>query len=220
MRHCTGPDRDENKGIGGYYEAHFFNANTNLDKPDTALTRMEHHYEYAVKYARGGEWRRAVEELARALHYLQDMCCPVHMWGYTHNNIPLWLALHVDLERKWDSMWDSERILRYIPVDKRELCNLHYVSSRECGLAFNKMSLDMYSEYVSHSTAADVWYAINTINPVVWLGFGILATLGDGFDRGWESIFEIPYVASYTLVRMWAETVQHFTPPNPACPIQ
>ncbi len=223
VRHCTGPDRDENKGIGGYYEAHFFNADTDLDKSDTALIRMENHYKFAVTYARGGDWRRAVEELARALHYLQDMCCPVHMWGYSHNNIPGNLIVHVELERQWDLMWDDERVLRGIPIDDRTLCSFHFESVRECGLEFNRMSLHRHSGWLSEfSTAEDVFQAINVINPLYWLGVGIgyIVASGSGFDNGWEDIFGIPYLASYTLVRMWAETVRSFALPNPACPIQ
>ena len=225
VNQCTGPDRDEKKGIGGYYEAHFFNANTDLDKRDTALTRMEHHYEYAVKYAKGSDWKGAVKELARALHYLQDMCCPVHMWGYSHNNIPGLLTVHVELEAKWDLMWDSERILRYIPVDDSTLSsNPLPLNARDCGLTFNRISLDRHSSWLSKSgPQGDIAMAINTVNPFFWLVrlilYGIDSTKS-GFDLGWEDIFVIPYMASYTLVRMWAETVQHFTPPNPACPIQ
>ena len=75
--HCTDPDKDETKGLGGYYEAHFFNVERDLDKHDTALTRLERHYQWSIDAARKGDLWDSVRELARALHYLQDIYCPV-----------------------------------------------------------------------------------------------------------------------------------------------
>ena len=229
VRHSTGPDRDEKQGLGWYYEAHFFNIDEDLFKSDTALTRMEHHYEYAVKYARGGDWRRAIEELARALHYLQDMCCPVHMWGYEYNNIPLNLRLHVFLESVWDAMWDSENVLRYVLTDKRVEEN--FKSSEDLGKFFAREALNCWQTWIKKKnigTTGKIIDWINTINPLAWTITEVTNLfkwlLNDsskiGFYDGWENIFLIPYTASYELVKMWVETVNDFTPPNKICPVQ
>lgn len=115
---------DERKGWR-LFEGHFFNLETDLDKEDTALTRMETHYNYSIECAKNNNWEVAIEELARALHYIQDMCCPVHIWGYDFNMCNL--DTHYNLEKDWDAMWNSMDLIQYIPTGLRVTNNFKSV---------------------------------------------------------------------------------------------
>lgn len=266
LKYSTGPDKDENYGPGGRYnEGHFFNAIADLNgdgeilNADTALTRMVQHYDFSVRYARCGDWYRAVEELARALHYLQDMCCPVHVWGYSVNCTVAHLALHGTLEYDWDAMWDSGNAMKNIPLDE-QFPNT-FANARELGIFFNRRTLEKYSVWIHEQiNSGGLVEALNAVResgygavlkhvivpvpqPVsawIWSGVEWLCKKGAEWYRygrdnvwrvwytsgdmavvnNWGDIFYIPYQASYTLVRMWAETVRDFTPPNPGCPVQ
>lgn len=264
LKYGTGPDKDENYGPGGRYnEGHFFNAIADLNgdgeilNADTALTRMVQHYDFSVRYARCGDWYRAVEELARALHYLQGMCCPVHVWGYSVNCTVAHLALHGTLEYDWDAMWDSANALRFIPLD--EQFQNTFENARELGISFNRKTLEKHSAWLhDHINDGELAGALSVVRergcgavlrPVVevpkppqgdrswisnlwrksveWYKCGrdnLWRYWYKPEDRAvvnnWGDIFYIPYQASYTLVRMWAETVRDFTPPNPGCPVQ
>lgn len=148
-KRSTGPDANEYGSMRGFYAGHFFNANTDMNERDTALTRLEQHYGNAVSEARAGRWPIAVEELARALHYLQDMCCPVHMWGYSYNNCPSNLLEHKTTENVWDAMWDADRIHMVIPIDAVCREDFRFASVRVLGLHFHRESLLRHREYIS-----------------------------------------------------------------------
>ena len=68
----------------------------------------------------------------------------------------------------------------------------------------------------------------NTINPVYWggrAGSRIFDLFRDksgeiGFRREWQDIFNLPYLASYELIYMWAKAVSGLTLPAPDCMIQ
>lgn len=200
VKFSTGPDRDEPKGIDGYYESHFFNAETDLVKPDTALTRMEHHFELSIKSAKTeGNLQKSIKELARSLHYLQDMCCPVHVWGYDFNNLPDNLLLHHNLEDIWDAMFDNKADL-HIPILNRWAKT--FQSAREIGEYANVHTLLHYKNWLEHQNPA-----LNIFDKIDPLTLGIKSFLMDSkteFNESWEDIFYIPYLASSALIHLWA----------------
>lgn len=237
VRHSTGPDRDEDYAKegwrtggkrGGWYEGHFFNVETDLEKEDTALTRMINHFNDAVALARSNDWRKSIYDLARALHYLQDMCCPVHMWGYRHNNIPAMVTLHIELENYWDAMFDSENLLEHIPRGSRFLPVSNFENIRCLGICAASEALSLHRDWIEKNTGIgiDILQSFNTINPVYWIGRLASRAVdhhgkeNTGFRRRWQGIFHLPYLASYELIRMWAESVSDFTFPAPGCIIQ
>ena len=91
---CNKPDEDESSY--GFYVGHFYCPDTGLNfigGEDTALSRLESHYNKAVELYKKGDFEKAYEELARALHYLEDLNTPVH----THNQS--WVSTVVDALR-------------------------------------------------------------------------------------------------------------------------
>lgn len=78
---CNLPDQDE---IDGVYKCHFYSPDTGknfMGEDDTALSRLERHYNEAVRLYKNGKTDESYEQLARALHFLEDLNVPVH----THN---------------------------------------------------------------------------------------------------------------------------------------
>jgi len=210
LHNCTGPDRDETKGFGGYYEAHFFNVERDLDKRDTALTRMERHYRWSIEYAQNGDLLDSVRELARALHYLQDICCPVHIWQYSINNMPANLALHRRLEGEFDTAWDLKDIMHYVPTGMQ--FERRFTGARDLGIYTSQSAVDRFRPLLKKYESGGIitCSAINTINPIYWVTLGFMKVLSDGqgiFKYGLEDIFGLPYLASYELVKMWAQFV-------------
>lgn len=64
----------------GYYE------NRLGDYSVSARTRFEEHYSTAINAYKNGDIDTAIEELGRALHYLQDTACTPHSAGLVANN--------------------------------------------------------------------------------------------------------------------------------------
>lgn len=109
---CNLPDKDENDG---QYCAHFYEPNTGLNfkgTSDTALSRLKIHYASAVVLYKEGNFEKAYEELARALHYLEDLNTPVH----THNKSIITAAFDAPDHQKFEAYCD--KIRREMTVDK------------------------------------------------------------------------------------------------------
>ena len=65
---------------------------------DDALDRCNKHFNEALGLWRKGYRDKAMFELGMSLHYLQDMCCYMHLWGYAQNYFPLKLITHLTME--------------------------------------------------------------------------------------------------------------------------
>lgn len=121
VKHCTGPDKDEKSGAGGKYQGHFIDI-SKIEKDflneDNALTRLNKHWENACLAVKNDNFGFALWNLSRALHYLQDMCCIVHLWGYSYNCTPGHLAQHADCENILDAMckYDKFEYLKVIEL--------------------------------------------------------------------------------------------------------
>jgi len=100
MAGCTDPDEIENDG--GTFVGHFYDHKNDTYYGNNAFARMEFHYAKAVlAYTHGNRWDAGLE-LGRALHYVQDMCCPVHSWGFSFNLVHL--GIHFAYEKKVDDV--------------------------------------------------------------------------------------------------------------------
>ena len=221
LLHSSGPDRDEKRGLGGFYESHFFNYRNDLNKRDTALTRMVDHFNWALDYARCGDWRRSLEELARSLHYIQDMCCPVHIWKYSTNCIPLNLFLHQRLELVFDEAWNLERTLRYIPIGMK--FDHEFETAYDLGLYVAERAQARYRKWIDNQESFISKYSmsIGTVMPLAWILLTVQLSDGEAtFTRGWEDIFYLPYLASYELISMYAREALSYPPPHSECLIQ
>lgn len=94
---CNIPDKEESFYI---YKAHFFNVmpktinrfEDSLITDDNAENRMYQHFENSIEFYKGGDKIGAFDELGRSLHFLEDMCCPVHLLGWLslkHNGLTI-----------------------------------------------------------------------------------------------------------------------------------
>ena len=69
---CTKPDEDE---IEGAFKVHFYNPATEKNfngEDDSALSRYKVHYNSAVDFFKKGEKDKAISELGRAIHFMED----------------------------------------------------------------------------------------------------------------------------------------------------
>jgi len=156
---CTYPDEVEN---GNLYSGHFYDPlfDFSRQEPDNALTRMESHYRQALEARARDDLNTAGHELGQALHYVQDMCCSVHTWGYSFNMSPQRLLMHVAYENGLDAM-PSYTFPDYNPraTDIREAAV--YWSKQEYNTAFAKA----VREYAGKGESAFGWF-----RKIVYLG--------------------------------------------------
>ena len=93
IKGCNIPDEEESSYI---YKSHFYNIMPNiaskiediLTTDDNAEKRMYQHYRKGIEFYRTGNRIGMFDELGRSLHYMEDMCCPVHLlgWGSIKHN--------------------------------------------------------------------------------------------------------------------------------------
>lgn len=97
---CIKPDEDENDGI---YKYHFYNPATGKNfngEEESALKRFKDHYNNAVALYKSGNKFDSYEELARALHFLEDMNTPVHTNNQSFLNSAVDSLFHMAFEKK------------------------------------------------------------------------------------------------------------------------
>ena len=97
---CILPDKDEND-YG--YSSHFFNPVTYkcyLNSEDSARNRFIWHLSnYLIKNNK--------ESLGRAIHFLEDICTPVHTQYEDPVDAALKLNLHINFEKQLDKYLES-----------------------------------------------------------------------------------------------------------------
>lgn len=101
MAACVFPDEQE---IEFLWQPHFYRPETDcseLDR-DNALTRMYSHFRNGVRFWREDNRIEAIKRLGCSLHYMQDMCCVVHLLGWSVN--PYNVAVHRTYENKMDTV--------------------------------------------------------------------------------------------------------------------
>ena len=82
-----------------------------LTTKDNALLRTVRHYRKAVKLFNINK-TESIRELGASLHYMQDLCCPVHLLGWSswqHNKLDLrnFKRVHTSYENKMDEKSSS-----------------------------------------------------------------------------------------------------------------
>lgn len=123
LTYCVKPDEDE---IEGAYKYHFFNPVTELNfmgEVTSARTKCDDHYNRAVHYMKlhyqaiaNGDLDRAkkhrgkaMEELGRSSHFLQDLNTPVHTNNQTLLDTGFNLLSHVRFENTCKSVQERVR---------------------------------------------------------------------------------------------------------------
>ena len=98
--YCTKPDDDENEGA---YKYHFYNPATGKNfngEDESALKRFIDHYNNAVSLYKSGNKFKSYEELARSLHFLEDMNTPVHTNNQSFLDSAFDSLFHMSFEKK------------------------------------------------------------------------------------------------------------------------
>lgn len=105
--YCVQPDEDESDGA---YKYHFYNPATEknfMGENDSALTRCSRHYRNAIYHFKSGNKDVAFEELGRSLHFLEDLCTPVHTNNQDLLDTAFNLSFHVSFEDKCEKTQDG-----------------------------------------------------------------------------------------------------------------
>jgi len=220
------PDYDEDQSL---YRYHFFNREEDdydydlycLENNKNAYSRMIYHYNKSIEYATGDaiDNKKSLEQLGRSLHFLQDMCCPVHIWGYEFNKTMY--DSHSRLETAWDDMWKSEKIHSTIGESHVRCMIEHNDDSwrtvEDLAKHFNRETLEAYEDFIERAKSKSTLAFCTAPCEAPTLVKGWLSTKGVnfprkikpnwGFENDWYYIFDIPYRASYELVRLWIKNL-------------
>lgn len=98
------PDEDE---IYGGYKYHFYNFITEknfMNEKDSALNRLDMHFNNAVNEYKNKNSKLAYQELGRAIHFLEDLNTPVHVVYQLSYEAVSKFPLHVRFEKKCDEV--------------------------------------------------------------------------------------------------------------------
>ena len=98
------PDEDE---IYGGYKYHFYNFISEknfMNEKDSALHRLDMHFNNAVNEYKGKNYTLAYQELGRAIHFLEDLNTPVHTVYQLSYEAVYKFPLHVKFEKKCDEV--------------------------------------------------------------------------------------------------------------------
>lgn len=102
------PDRDFSS-ISTAFVGHFYNpytqASYNGSTSNTARSNAYSHFSSAITAYEAGDTAEMCEQLGRSLHYIQDVCQPMHASDFTELSIPV--GAHGDFEGYVDGRIDN-----------------------------------------------------------------------------------------------------------------
>jgi len=212
LRGSVLPDEVEN-GLdrSKLYFGHFYDPLLDfaLQQNDNALTRMEYHFRQAEEAYKRRKFSDAGLELGQSLHYVQDMCCPVHTWGYDFNRGWMRFFMHLAYE---DSVDDLKSYLfpDYTP---------HNTDVRETAIywsktGFNRPFAKRLREYAGKGESAYGWFA----KFATWGGYNPINIVGNplrtrfSLCKDVSSELDIPMMASCDLIYQFCQrTGEPFT---------
>lgn len=232
------PDEDKDENDGGSYSGHFYSPEYDVDtiNSDKAFKRMVERFVVSIKYAEAGDKDNAIEYLGRSLHYLQDMCCPVHMWGYEFNGnkiVDLFkgnLPLHFILETRWDTMCENAvdlpdlnstfEGLKIEDLEKEDSEEIEQKILINLGEFAHKFSYGVFGEWIKdcHNLMEENLVArLNKFNPLsaiirnAYNTYNIFQTthvntIDENSVR--DILFWPAYVASHSLVRLFVKIIE------------
>lgn len=102
IHYSTQPDFDENESG---YKGHFYNPSTGknfVDGYDSALSRFYTHYENAIQNKKNN--LDGSTSLGRAIHYLEDLCTPVHTYNQDIFDAAVNISSHVFFENRCNDL--------------------------------------------------------------------------------------------------------------------
>ena len=125
---CNKPDQDENDKI---YLHHFYSPETEKNfagGTTTALSKLEDHYKNAISLLKSNNKEKAYEELARAMHFLEDLNTPVH----THNDT----IISTGVDALDHNMFEKicSQVINEVPVESIKVTEDDYTNNLKMSL--------------------------------------------------------------------------------------
>lgn len=214
----TKPDYDETDG--GTYSWHFYSPKYDEQNENTrgaAFWRMKNHFDTCVEQMELGNKERALEYLGRSLHYLQDMCCPVHMWGYEFNgnnkyvckkDIGNLICGNTSYHKKVEDGWSEMAKCTPMRLDLDGFGELNYeeCTARDIGEAAYKFSWELFGGWIEAYHVNYESGSSNFINALI--DMVKKCNVNDKFKSYWEKVFLPAYTASHALVCLFIKKVE------------
>lgn len=154
MTFCTKPDEDESTGGFKY---HFYNPATEknfMGENESALKKCNDHYSNALRNYKEGNKLDAFEELARSLHFLEDLNTPVHTNNQTFIDTAFNVAFHVSFENRCKEIQHSVVAI----MNKREFAyykdNSLTTIAKASALLANDNFYALYEKFLSKNKVA------------------------------------------------------------------
>ena len=168
---CILPDKDEND-YG--YSSHFFNPVTYkcyLNSEDSAKNRFIWHLSnYLIS--------KDKESLGRAIHFLEDICTPVHTQYEDPVDAALKLNLHINFEKQLDKYLESNiefkqyimfntisELLKYCPCKSAELYQQYVSETKLDNILKNVSELTISALYSLKNIKINVLFEKNNMIP-------------------------------------------------------
>lgn len=104
LKYSVMPDEDEGDEL---YKYHFYNPATGLNykgEKDSAVLRIRDHFEKALSYKTERNKTNYLQELGRSIHFLQDICTPVHTYYEDSFDAVVRVKQHMDFENYCDML--------------------------------------------------------------------------------------------------------------------
>lgn len=137
---CLKPDEDETDGA---FKWHFYNPATRKNfrgERTSALTKFIEHYQEATKEK---DSYSSLNHLGRAIHYLEDLCTPVHTYYEDMFDATYRLKQHIEFEALCDKITDQVDISNSKINDNYYLVNSLKTIGKSCAMKasvlFNKL---------------------------------------------------------------------------------
>ena len=109
IKGCTRPDIDETQNA---FDCHFYNPVTRRSYKGSEDSAKNRFFWHLSEHLQSG----SMMELGRAIHFIEDICTPVHTQYEDAFDSVLRLNLHVDFEKKLDNFLSSSQ-----PVNREGL---------------------------------------------------------------------------------------------------
>lgn len=124
IHYSSQPDFDENEDA---FSGHFYNPSTGknfIDNYDSALSRFFKHYENAINNKKNG--LDGSSSIGRAIHYITDLCTPVHTYNQDVFDAAVNLSSHVLFENRCNDLIDD---IKYDELPKAVSINYFTINS-------------------------------------------------------------------------------------------
>lgn len=146
LKACVMPDYEE---TGFLFKSHFYDTKTWFDglNKETAFKYMYDHFNRGITFWKQNKKLDAVRELGKSMHYMEDMCCVLHLTGWTNPK-------HIIVHKKYENEMDKKSPEFSFCITKLNLLN-----------KFNfRETIDIRGTATSYSRAVFMSYTENSNN--------------------------------------------------------